>query len=113
MSHHNPNQDNHPDTVVTSNVYNVYNLLADRPYTIAHDGTNESGATDTATFYIVTSGLPNDSRRINDTASFGKVKVPSGRAVVIGPGITQFYYQCNSGTPTFAVVPGPQTFGRF
>lgn len=108
-----PNQDNHPDTVVTSNVYSQYNLLPDRAYTIAHDGATEAGVTDTATFYIVTSGLPNDSRRINDTASFGKLKVPSGRAVVIGPGINQFYYQCNSGTPTFAVIPSPQFGGRY
>ena len=113
MPQYDPNQDNHPDTVATSNIYNTYNLLADRSYTIAHDGVNESGATDTATFYIVTSGLPSDSRRINDLASFGKLKVPNGRAVVVGPGITQFYYQCNSGTPTFAVVPGPQSYGKF
>lgn len=114
-----------------ANITPQYVLLDNgRSYSIAHDGENRVGVTDTTKIYLYTaiSGVPagivaNDNESQSSLAgdftsgiNTNKVKLMSGRSISIGPGIGILaYILSGNGTtgPTFLVAPDKKEYGLF
>jgi len=84
-------------------------LNPQRTYTLAHDGEQNDGTTDTNTIY-----LANNATVVRTEAEgANKAKLLFGRELVVGPGITTLHFGTEAGTPTFTVIPGLDLYGDF
>jgi hypothetical protein len=101
--------DHYPAVLVCTAGDSTVTLRPNRTYTVAHDGEQTDGTTDTATIYLAYDATADR----DESEGANKAKLPSGRELVIGPGITVLHFGTESGTPTFTIIPGIDLYGDY
>ncbi len=73
-----------------------------REYSLAHNGKDASGSDAAGLVVLSTEAAP-----VADwSEGSGRLQLPDGRSVTVGPGISQLYYVSAAGAPTIAVIAG-------
>jgi hypothetical protein len=98
-------------TLVAATTSGICLLDGSRAYSIAHDGVNSAGTSDTNTIYMSTSG--SGQVLVNNGPGADLIKLTNGRSIVLGPGVNQINYVCASGGPTFLIIPNEKSYGKY
>lgn len=86
----------------------------DRAYTVAHDGLDIANVVDVNQIIICTSGNPLSWANVNTSATIVKqMKLTSGKAVAVGPGVNVLTWIGTAGQPTFTVIPSERLYGHW
>lgn len=96
---------NKPAVLKATTSLQSVDLDGNREYSLGHDGEDDTGGSDENTIYL---GFDTVGTA-NETEGSDKAKLISGRSIVIGPGVDKLYFQTETGTPTFTVVPSGGT----
>lgn len=92
-----------PAVVAVTTTKNALGLNNLRRYLIVHDGVSTDGTTAANETVFVSYG--DTTPPVTGAVAANVFRLPSGRGVTIGPGITAISLKCASGTPTVSVVP--------
>lgn len=97
------------DAFVNSGVQTL-GLDTDRSYSLAHDGLDHNGNTDTNTIVISVSGI--NSLSDNKSALY-KSRLLNNRPLTVGPGVSTLFFRATNGGPQFTVIASEKFNGRF
>lgn len=92
-----------PAVVAVTSTKTTLGLETNRRYLLAHDGVSTDGTTAANETVFVAYG--DTTPVVTGAAGANVFRLPSGRGLQVGPGISAVSLKCASGTPTVSVVP--------